>query len=196
MKNKNNVYVEVESKEQAESYRKVLEAIGEPISEYYEPYVEDHNRLIFYESSWMAGYGNEKEKITFGELIDLLQRNPLLISEDGVELFELSPYSCVKNLHGNGWIYCFDEILKPDHFVITDSSICKAFSTKKAALEWIESQKPKAYEVKLLGGKTANVHKDLIRIFDGNNTMNIMPSDLEDLSHSFSLYFGKDSENG
>lgn len=201
MKNKNNVYVEVESKEQAETYRKVLEAMGEPISDIfwlgYSEINKSHTNLSFcLRGNWTMGAVLKGEKITFGELIDLLQRKPLLISKDGVELFEGDFYHRIFNENFN-WFYKgeFTE-LNSDSFVITNPHEFKAFSTKKAAIEWIESQKSKAYEVKLFGGKTANIHKDLIRIFDGNNTMNIMPSDLEDLSHSFSLYFGKDFRNG
>lgn len=62
----------------------------------------------------------------------------------------------------------------------------KFFSTKQAAEKWItEQNKPKEVEVKLYGKKTANIHVDLIRVFDGSNTMNLSPSDLEDMLNAY-----------
>lgn len=67
-----------------------------------------------------------------------------------------------------------------------DGYISKAFSTKEAAEAWIlEANKPKELECKLFGGKTANIHLDLIKVFDGNNTMNLKPSDLEDMLNAY-----------
>jgi len=60
------------------------------------------------------------------------------------------------------------------------------FSTREAAEAWIQEQnKPKSIEVKLHNGKNANVHVDLIKIFDGSNSINISPSDLEDMIHAY-----------
>lgn len=88
---------------------------------------------------------------------------PLIKSEDGIWLYEGDYYACIKNLHGKGYKFCFDsKPLEPSHFVITDSSICKAFSTKEAALKWIEEQKPKTIKIECNDNYVAVVNKDFV----------------------------------
>lgn len=153
MKNKNNVYVEVESEEQAETYRKVLEAIGTRMFGYYSDknlhkYLRcDYNGRITYQSTNL-GF----EKITFGELIDLLQRKPLLISENGVPLYEGDEFCFVNKLDFEIDLFMSEKMYKLDSKSTPENTIHKnhlLFSTKQAALEWIEAQKPKSITVEL-----------------------------------------------
>lgn len=131
-------------------------------------------------SSWLvfnSGIGKWAEKV---------DKKPLLISEDGFELFEGDYYVCVKNLHGNGWEICFEQTLGASHFVITDSEICKALSTKESAEKWIEeNNKPKEIEVKLFAnGDFAKVSEKEIKIINPFTSLYLKPSDIEDIHNA------------
>lgn len=189
MLKKEEIYVSVESKEQAEIYRKVLEAMG-----------EDHNGMTLYSQSvlerglyfnhskisnrWCIAAsfkGYPLKQITFGELIDLLQRKPLLISEDGVPIYDGDKYFAV-NLNEMRFYPSYDcgyKLHKTDN-VILYSDEYKAFSTKQAALEWIESQKPKHINVKLWSGHTASVTHGGVVI----PVQAIKHSDIEEISNA------------
>lgn len=79
-------------------------------------------------------------------------RVPLLVSEDGVELFEGDEYTCVYN-HDNVWYKGNDGlILKPENNCIDNPQESKAFSNRQAALDWIEVQKPKNTQIPLYFG--------------------------------------------
>lgn len=73
---------------------------------------------------------------------------PVLISQDGKELFEGDGYHSVYfNSKQAIWVYnMFWSKLEIDDCVITNPDIFKAFSTKESALKWIEEQKPKSVE--------------------------------------------------
>lgn len=108
----------------------------------------------------------------------------VMTSEDGAPLYEGDEYHCAYSI--NGWRYKGKFNAGPIITPIGYPNTHKAFSTYDAAESWIQEQnKPKSIEVKLHNAKTANVHTDLIKIFDGNNSINISPSDLEDMLHAY-----------
>jgi len=76
MLKKEEIYVPVSSKEQAEKYRKVLKAMGEPIGQgyYIDIWDKEQDQLsINSTEKWVCGCGfSGKKQITFGQLIDLL----------------------------------------------------------------------------------------------------------------------------
>lgn len=114
-------------------------------------------------------------------------KNPFLVSEDGIPLYgDEHIFLCWIDSNTGNARY------KESFFDNTCNYTSKIFSTKQSALEWIESQKPKSYEVKLFNGGTANLYKNEIILHGG---IKLAPSDLEDLSHSFRMYFGKDTDN-
>jgi len=184
MKNKNNIYVQVESKEQAETYRKVLEAMGEPLDKDFCHGGEEIMKL--YLGKWLCGFWiiPTEEKITFGELIDLLQRKPLLVSVDGVELFEgdklfevsfnmskSNPYLVNANSGVGYWTL---DVNNNARWMLPESHQyhSKAFSTKQAALEWIESQKPKQIILEF-GAYKFTINKDSVNVSHGDSDINI-----------------------
>lgn len=135
---KEEIYVSVESKEQAEIFRKVLEAMGEVIDKNFCHGGEEI--MKFYLGKWLCGFWNvsTEEKITFGELIDLLQRKPLLISEDGVPLYgDEDIFMCWIDSNTGKAEY------KKSYFIPTCNYTSKIFISESKALEWIEEQKPK-----------------------------------------------------
>jgi len=76
MLKKEEIYVHVSNKEQAEKYRKVLEAMGEEFDIYF-PYREKSKGILFADlKDWIfADHPNllrKRTEITFGQLIDLL----------------------------------------------------------------------------------------------------------------------------
>ena len=97
---------------------------------------------------------NERGTIIFSpingwaEIVKEENRKPLLISEDGVKLFEGSGFHYV-HLRLSKWSYLgFCPELKKTHLEITSPVIAKAFSTKEAAEKWIEEQNnPKLIEL-------------------------------------------------
>lgn len=71
------------------------------------------------------------------------KRQPLILSEDGVELFEGDDYFRAgrENPNATGNYKFFEEKdLKSCHFVCSYPETDKAFSTKQAALDWIAKQ--------------------------------------------------------
>ncbi|RZJ89602.1 MAG: hypothetical protein EOO20_10505 [Chryseobacterium sp.] len=144
---KEEIYVSVESKEQAEMFRKLLEAMGEPLHNEYYPFDEETERLVIYNGKWLLSRLKEKHKqITFGDLVDLLQRKPLLISEDGVPLYEGDEFVFVNRAPKEGY-YINDYHGKM--YILSEESMCfkssekyLVFSSRQAALDWIEAQKP------------------------------------------------------
>jgi hypothetical protein len=74
---KENVYVKVNTEKECKNYRKILKQLGEPISDIYfenfDPETKSHCNLVFcLDGDWTMGAVEEGEKITFGQLIDLL----------------------------------------------------------------------------------------------------------------------------
>jgi len=244
---KEEIYVPVTNKEQAEQYRKVLEAMGEPISPIFwngfNPSIKSHVNLCFcLKGNWTMGAVGYGDKITFGQLIDLLStpakiavkvdnekefnalmkyydslgwkwcggmnplyylengdvntenfpfciqyndlfkwnlredkyqiipftdfakdkgiKVPLLVSEDGVELFKGDEFwhVCVGNNSSSLGHY---NPIKLNGLVGTPyNEQGKFFSTKQAAIDWIESQKPKEVTVKLTNHIEALINKN------------------------------------
>lgn len=115
-------------------------------------------------------------------------KQPLLISVDGVQLFEGDEYWCVIKLN-TGW-GLLDEnrsnSIMEISLVVTEAEVYKAFFVKENALAWIADQnKPKEVEVKLFGLENkATISKDRIRITNSGFTICITPSDIEDISHA------------
>lgn len=70
---------------------------------------------------------------------------PLLTSEDGVDLFEGEKYHGIGKSYGE-WSYYNEYDVHEAHkeYLQRSPNDAKAFSTKQAALSWIESQKPKS----------------------------------------------------
>lgn len=137
-----SIYVAVESSKQAKAYRQILKSLGQPISSEYFPWFKGCNLQTSISGSWILADSATGEKISFGSLVDLLERKPLLISEDGVELYEKSPYWLVSLEHGKVKLLPEEGELMLNHTIFRFRNILKAFSTKQAALKWIESQKP------------------------------------------------------
>jgi len=139
---KENVYVEVKSKNEAEMFRTILEAMGEPISNQYYPFESSYQLRLSSCGNWILGTeDNELSKITFGELIDLLQRKPLFKTTNGVDIFKGDAFYWVSKLTNR---YCNPiESFMNDHIPEND---LLTFDTKESALEWIEAKKPKSVE--------------------------------------------------
>lgn len=171
MKNKNNLYVQVESKEQAKMFRNILEAMGEPISDHYFPFNKGYDLRTSFMGNWLIGSrDDDKTCVTFGELIYLLQRKPLLISEDGVPLYEWDEFCFVNKLDFEIDLFMSEKMYKLDSKSTPENTIHKnhlLFSTKQAALEWIEAQKTKEIKVKL-NNTYAIVHERGIVTFESN----------------------------
>lgn len=124
-------------------------------------------------------------------------KDPLLVSEDGVELFDGDDFWSVSNKDWdvqtgtNKW-----EIKNssgPHKLSVSSSayknSETKAFSKKQAALEWIDKMnKPKAIQLFhgmkcIIKEKVSGSHE--IEIFDADNLVTVLsPSDIEDISHA------------
>ncbi|SMC52926.1 hypothetical protein [Pedobacter nyackensis] len=161
-----------------------------PFEVTYKGFGESASTALTYEDrfSW---YSNSYKLIPFADFAaEVGIKSPVFVmkSEDGVPLYIGDPYYKALKLV-NGW----ELSAGTSHFTTNDRGNpvrhieSKAFSTKEAAEKWIEEQnKPKAVEVKLYCKKTANIHQDgTIRVFDGSNTMNLFPSDLEDMLHAY-----------
>lgn len=93
-------------------------------------------------------------------------RVPLLVSEDGIELFDGDEYTCVYH-HEGVWYKGNDGlVLKPENNCVDNPQESKAFSTPQAALDWIEAQKPKKVVVSIWGDEDATVYKDKVVFTD------------------------------
>lgn len=121
-------------------------------------------------------------------------REPLVKTNDGIFLFEGDYVACVFLTDGK-W-----ELGKEYNWILSNtvtqscqdqcSDTRALFSTKQAALDWIEKiNKPKDIDVALHGndGVFAKVTKDLIRFKDKQDNWNVIslkPSDIEDIYHA------------
>lgn len=112
---------------------------------------------------------------------------PLIISQDGVELFEGDSYHRVY-FNSKKWIYnMYWNNLEEDNFIITDPDKFKAFSTKESALKWIEDQKPTSIGLTLDNGSKATVFDigqvnfDKPRSFLLNSDIQAIAKAMEDL---------------
>lgn len=109
---------------------------------------------------------------------------PLLVSEEGVEIFEGDTIVCVNKekcyIGNDAW-----PVRRSSDFL----PYMLYFSTQKAAFDWIEAQKPKVISVNLYHNFMAEVSKEYIQI----SHIRLSPSDLEDLSQAYSANFGKDN---
>lgn len=111
---------------------------------------------------------------------------PLITSEDGVDLFEGDEYWPVYN-HGNdNWKIEHNNACCLMHGVscLTTPLNCKAFSTKQAALDWIESQKPKIIKIECNQGFVALVDKDFIN-WEGENPGKITRQTINNIYDAF-----------
>lgn len=96
----------------------------------------------------------------FAEEVGIEVPKFIMVSEDGVDLYEGDEYFAVSN---DSKIFpCTN--LTSLHTVVIRSEVAKAFSTKEAAEAWIaEHNKPKEIRLKLDGGE-AIISKDKIRV--------------------------------
>lgn len=86
---------------------------------------------------------------------------PLLISEDGVLLYEGDNYTAAYFTSTTGWILgCVDAKLFCVSSALTDQLKTKAFSTREAAEKWIEANNPKEKEIQLYFGLNAKINVD------------------------------------
>lgn len=125
-------------------------------------------------------------------------RKPLLISEDGVELFDGDKYWSANNICGE-WVLSNDSKLDKKEYVLYNNSAPittpdnhKAFRTKQSALDWIEKMnKPKEIKVPLFETcMYALVSKHGV-LFKWKNDAQYMaykltPSDIEDIHNALS----------
>jgi len=149
----------VNSKAEAKMYRKALLAIGEKVSINFSsnsPSSKWPKELDYREHSngWILGYPEDKQEITFKELIKLLVneevKKPLITTVDGVYLFGGDSYHRVYLSRGKWEFNGLFKNLEKDDFIITDPNKFKAFHSKQAALDWCREQnKAKEIEVKL-----------------------------------------------
>lgn len=110
----------------------------------------------------------------------------VMTSDDGMPLYEGDEYYRAYLGNSEKWHVQGVYNATPTSIMFKYPSGFKAFSTSQSAEEWIlEQNKPKEVECKLFGGKTANISHDVIRIFDGKNTINLYASDLEDMFHAY-----------
>lgn len=121
------------------------------------------------------------------------KKEPLLVSIDGIELFEGGVFHrAFKDPTTNIWKHNGIWQVSNKCFPITHPECFKAFSTKEAAEKWIyEANKPKEIEVKLFGcngGFFAKVSNQDIsfhhRGLGDMPTLNLKPSDIEDIAHA------------
>ena len=133
-------------------------------------------------------YNNLTKK--WSEIITEETRIPLLVSEDGVDLFEGNYYFNVQLVGGNNKKWkLISEIpstgLNDKHFVFHTPNECKAFANKQAALDWIEqANKPKSKTLPLYFGQAAiiNFDKSEVRIMDGDKEVSTLSfGDIKDL---------------
>lgn len=138
------------------------------------PNVEDNYEIIpFYEFAEQHGI-----------------KLPLLVSEDGVVLYEGDIYYCVY-LTGGNWELMNNNkertsVLSEMANVIMMPTHYKAFSTKQAALDWIEAQKPKEKEIWLFdkGQKALITKENIILLRNGSYKIVLRHSDIEDILHA------------
>lgn len=150
-----NYKVAVNSLEEGREFRSALKAICESVaSKSTFDYDKSNEWLLFNnQKDWICGTentGENREIVTFKELIKLLvnAKKPLLISEDGVELFDGDNYHYAHFRDGK-WVYLgLCDGLRSSYLEVEQPSIAKAFSSKQAALDWCEEQnKPKEIEL-------------------------------------------------
>ena len=114
-------------------------------------------------------------------------RKPLVKTNDGVFLFEGDYVACVF-LNDGKW-----ELGKEYNWILSNtvtqscqdqcSDTRALFSTKQAALDWIEKMnKPKEIEVKLINGSSALVTKSQVNF--ENSRYHLIKSEIEDISHA------------
>lgn len=119
---------------------------------------------------------------------------PLLKSADGIDLYEDDPYVMVKNIPAtnNEWKITREDVkLKETHFPITDPADCLAFSTKQAALDWIEAHKPKLPESVLMHqdhqlknevfSDHLEIYGDFVALINTDMVINMSKKELEEI---------------
>lgn len=208
---KENVKVAVTDKEQAEMYLKMLNFLGEKTFDSLFKRLE-YNCFLSFDingKDWFLFHNQHndletRQLITFGQLVDLLTRKPLLISEDGVELFEGDEFFEVNQRSFSQEWYLVSSIHKVGKTAEKwelgekDGYVSKAFSTKKAALDWIaEQNNPKEIKVKLFNKSLCAVvnEKNIsIQYCEGvGNPIEISHSDIEDILHAIQQLKGGDN---
>lgn len=184
--------VAVNSAEEAEMYKQALLSLGEKLDLEFFDYTDYPKMLVFSSAKdWILVNTRHSilskipETITFKELIKLLvnAKEPLMVSMDGVDLYEGDEAHHVYKDRIDGYKYngTFYPWLNNHEFV---------FSTKEAALKWIEKEnKVKEIEVDLFNkSHVAIVSLDKITIDHKKGTPFEMleflkPSDIEDIYH-------------
>lgn len=129
----------------------------------YHEFFGSHDKFKYYQIIPFAEFAEEKG-------IKL----PLITTLDGFDLFEGDEYWSANNLYGT-WVLSNDSKSDKGPYKlcrnssdITNSDDHKAFSTKQAALEWIEAHKPKEIVLEF-GAYKFTIKKDSINISHGDS---------------------------
>lgn len=96
---------------------------------------------------------------------------PLLTSEDGVDLYEGDEYHSIWKVSEGIWNLdeeMYKSFKNNDKIFINEPDEFKAFSTKQAALDWIDAQKPKEIILEFYAYKFT-IKKDSVNVSHGDS---------------------------
>ena len=198
---KEQVKVLINSKKDLKIKRSILNEIGETADKDNECGWFMTCECIYYDSVkklWISASNScfrfyELKEISIRDLIILLTKPEeekvfVMTSEDGVELYRGDNYFMAKKIPatGNIWKLCIENAkMNEISFAITDSEVCKAFSTKESAEKWIEkANHPKYKSVQLYHGMEARIyhHNSEVAIMDGGHHIHTMTfGDIHDI---------------
>lgn len=122
-------------------------------------------------------------KGTWAEIIpEKLERKFIMKSEDGFDLYEGDEQFVVNKDDANKYFlipHCRKVMLGDE-----EQTWLKVFSTREAAIKWIEEQnKPNQIEVRLFTGGYALICKGDIEVYQNDSKIHIKPSDIEEIHH-------------
>ena len=108
--------------------------VGTVVKEVTGGYMSDH--LIFFHKEYIENYPEFWEGI----------KEPLFITEDGIEVFEEGNFFIIDtNYDQEGacyFVWSIEKLFIKNKSYLPNSSCVKIFSTKKAAKDWIDLNKP------------------------------------------------------
>lgn len=186
----NKIAVKVDNEHEFNALMKHYDNLGWKWFEGSRPLDKQINRLTYvsYNDKFEA-YATQQERFETITFQDFAKNHgikmPLLVSEDGVELFEGDDFYWTAKVNGE-FPNPLKSILKSDKFC----SEMIVFSTKQAALDWIEKQnKPKSVTVKLFHPNVfAEVSKEEVKFNwsnDGTHMVHkLQVSDIEAISNA------------
>jgi len=196
--NRTQYKVLVESKEQAEQFKQVLLALGEPVfpeQNGYGFYNGGEPVMIFSNRNEWICVEDEQDRITISikDLAKLIvnEVKPILTSVDGVDLYEGDEAHWVIFLNG-GCKYLYQLELSHKHNIMLHSGndTYRLFHSRQAAEAWIaEQNKPKSVKIELCGDQYIEVYNDRAEVYLKDfkfmltdKTVNEMQSALKSLS--------------